>query len=94
VHRPLDADALAHTIIPTHPTLKPHTRMLHHFRFILPLLPVDEDGLTPLHYYDSAIQLTRNSDVEPAEHEFEMGMVHANEIVKWSVDELVIFDIQ
>ena len=59
--------------------------MLHHFRFILPLLPVDEDGLTPLHYYDSAIQLARYSNAELSEHEFEMGMKPANEILKWSV---------
>jgi len=78
----LDMDDLAHTIIPAHPMLRPHTRMLHHFRFILPLLPVDEDGLTPLHYYDSAIQLARYSNAELSEHEFEMGMKPANEILK------------
>ncbi|KAF8225014.1 hypothetical protein L208DRAFT_1368619 [Tricholoma matsutake] len=77
-----DIDTLAHTIIPTHPTLKPHTRMLHHFRFLLPLLPVDEDGLTPLHYYDSAIQLARHSNVELSEHEFEIGMASMGDILK------------
>jgi hypothetical protein len=87
-----ETDVLAHAIIPTHPTLKPHTRMLHHFRFILPLLPVDEDGLTPLHYYDSAIQLARHSNVELSEQEFEMGMKPASEILKWYVDlEFVCF---
>ncbi|RDB29608.1 hypothetical protein Hypma_015339 [Hypsizygus marmoreus] len=75
-------DALAHVIIPTHPISKPHARMLHHFRFILPLLPVDEDGLTPLHYYDSAIQLARNGDGELAENEFEAGFGAAQEIEK------------
>jgi hypothetical protein len=59
--------------------------MLYHFRFILPLLPVDEDRLTPLHYYDSAIQLARNSNNELSEEEFEMGMRGAGEIVKWCV---------
>jgi hypothetical protein len=84
-------DTLAHAIIPTHPTLKPHTRMLHQFRFILPLLPVDEDGLTPLHYYDSAIQLARHSNVELSEQEFEMGMTPASEILKWYVDLVGLF---
>jgi len=73
-------DALAHLIIPTHPTLKPHARMLHHFRFILPLLPTDEDGLSMLHYYDSAIQVARNSIKEPTEKEFQIGIEAAGEI--------------
>lgn len=54
--------------------------MLHHFRFILPLLPSDEDELTSLHIYDSAIQLARNSAREPTEAEFEIGMIAANEM--------------
>lgn len=78
----LDADALAHIIIPTHPKSKPHARMLHHFRFILPLLPLDEDGLTPLHYYDSAIHLARISSSELSENEFELGMTAASDITK------------
>jgi len=55
--------------------------MIHRFRFILPLLPVDVDGLTPLHCYDSAIQLARNASEEPTEQEFEVGMVAATEII-------------
>ena len=31
-------DALARVVIPALPPLRPHTRMLHHFRFLLPLL--------------------------------------------------------
>jgi hypothetical protein len=54
--------------------------MMHHFRFITPLLSVDEDELTPLHYYDSAIQLARNSRSEPTEEEFEIGILVAEEI--------------
>ncbi|KAL0580293.1 hypothetical protein V5O48_001710 [Marasmius crinis-equi] len=73
-------DALVHLVIPTHPTRKPHDRMLHHFRFIIPLLTTDEDELTPLHYYDSAIQLARNSYREPTEREFELGMEMADNI--------------
>lgn len=73
-------DALAHLIIPRHPALRPHARMLHHFRFILPLLPRDEDGLTPLHYYDSAVQLARHASREPTESEFIVGMNAAAEI--------------
>lgn len=69
-------------MIPTHPSLKPHVRMLHHFRFILPLLTSDDDELTPLHYYDSAIQLARNSASEPSEQEFEIGIGAANEIMR------------
>ncbi|TRM65818.1 hypothetical protein BD626DRAFT_192488 [Schizophyllum amplum] len=46
-------DALARVVIPTHPPLRPHARMLHHFRFLLPLLTtqrepsirVGEDGV-------------------------------------------------
>jgi hypothetical protein len=56
--------------------------MLHHFRFVLPLLPTDEDGLSPLHYYDAAIQLARVSSREPTERELEMGMAAAREITK------------
>ncbi|KAF8898545.1 hypothetical protein BD779DRAFT_1431517 [Infundibulicybe gibba] len=77
-------DDLAHFIIPSHPTLKPHARMLHHFRFILPLLSKDEDGLTPLHYFDSAVQLARNSARELIEHEFELGLDAARDIeTRW-----------
>jgi len=80
-------DALAHQIIPLHPTLKPHARMLHHFRFLMPLLPKDEDGLTPLHYYDSAVQVARNfssgrEGEEMTEEEFEVGMRAADGIEK------------
>ncbi|KAI0662747.1 hypothetical protein C8Q70DRAFT_1043112 [Cubamyces menziesii] len=73
-------DKLAHLVIPRHPPLRPHARMLHHFRFILPLLGRDEDGLTPLHYYDSAIQLARHSSREPTEQEYVIGVRAAKEI--------------
>jgi hypothetical protein len=76
------SDALAHLIIPSHPILRPHSRMLHHFRFILPLLPQDEDGISLLHYYDSAIQLARNSTKEPTEMEFQIAMESAAGIKK------------
>ncbi|KAH9486756.1 Protein PRY2 [Psilocybe cubensis] len=75
-------DELAHVVIPLHPRLKPHARMLHHFRFLNPLLPKDEDGMTPLHYYDSAIQLARHSSREVTEEEFETGMEAAYQIEK------------
>lgn len=55
--------------------------MLHHFRFILPLLPRDEDGMSFLHYYDAAIQLARNSSREPTEREFELGIQAADDIM-------------
>ena len=73
-------DRLAHAVIPRHPPMRPHARMLHHFRFILPLLSKDEDGLTPLHYYDSAIQLARHASREPTEQEYIVGMRAAKEI--------------
>ena len=73
-------DKLAHQVIPRHPELRPHARMLHHFRFILPLLQKDQDGLTPLHYYDSGIQLARNSSEEPTEAEYVRSMDAAHEI--------------
>ncbi|KAH9898476.1 hypothetical protein C8Q73DRAFT_788656 [Cubamyces lactineus] len=73
-------DKLAHLVIPRHPPLRPHARMLHHFRFILPLLSRDEDGLTPLHYYDSAIQLARHSSREPIEQAYVIGIRAAKEI--------------
>ncbi|KAJ4486352.1 hypothetical protein J3R30DRAFT_1492308 [Lentinula aciculospora] len=75
-------DLLAHLVIPTHPSLKPHARMIHHFRFILPLLISNEDNLTPLHYYDSIIQLARISHREPTEEEFELGMESADAIIQ------------
>lgn len=56
--------------------------MLHHFRFILPLLARDEDNLTALHYYDSAIQLARHCSRECTEEEFVLGMAAAEEIKK------------
>ncbi|KAF5313275.1 hypothetical protein D9619_003031 [Psilocybe cf. subviscida] len=74
------SDELARVVIPHTPRLKPHARMLHHFRFLLPLLPKDEDGMTPLHYYDSAIQLARNSGTPLTEEEFETGMEAAYQI--------------
>jgi len=73
-------DNLAQIIIPTHPPARPHARMLHRFRFILPLLPGDEDGLTPLHYYDAAVQVARNGDRELTEQEYEIGIRAAREI--------------
>ncbi|EAU92894.2 hypothetical protein CC1G_03681 [Coprinopsis cinerea okayama7 len=73
-------DKLARTVIPMHPRLKPHARMLLHFRFLVPLLPKDQDGITPLHYYDSAIQIARNAERELSEEEFEFGMQAAKEI--------------
>ncbi|TFL06077.1 hypothetical protein BDV98DRAFT_540050 [Pterulicium gracile] len=76
------ADVLAHLIIPSHPTLKPHAHMIHHFRFLLPFLQDDEDGIPILHYYDSAVQLARNSTREPTEKEFELGMDAAEEIMR------------
>ncbi|KAF8973741.1 hypothetical protein BDZ97DRAFT_1648495 [Flammula alnicola] len=75
-------DGLAHVVIPLHPKLKPHARMLHHFRFLNPLLSKDEDGISPLHYYDSAIQLARNSARVLTEEEFEIGMNAAYQIEK------------
>jgi len=75
-------DKLAHVVIPLHPSLKPHARMLHHFRFLKPLLPIDEDGISPLHYYDSAIQLARNSARALSEDEFETGMNAVQQIEK------------
>ena len=79
------SDKLAHVVIPLHPSLKPHARMLHHFRFLKPLLPIDEDGMSPLHYYDSAIQLARNSARALSEEEFETGMNAVQQIEKWLV---------
>ena len=78
--RAFEADKLAHAVIPRHPPLRPHARMVHHFRFILTLLGKDEDGLTPLHYYDSAIQLVRRASREPTEQEYMVGMRAAREI--------------
>jgi hypothetical protein len=75
-------DALAHIVVPSLPQLKPHGRILHHFRFLLPLFQKDGDGLTPIHYYDAAIQLARNSLREPTEEEFEAGVRAADEITR------------
>jgi hypothetical protein len=78
-------DALARIVIPLQPQMKPHARMLHHLRFIAPLLPLDEDKITPLHYYDAAIQIARISDRELTEEEFLAGIQAAEEIMKWWV---------
>ncbi|KAF5374910.1 hypothetical protein D9758_000489 [Tetrapyrgos nigripes] len=79
----LHTDILAHNVIPTMPPLKPQARMIHHFRYILPLLNIHDDGLTALHYYDSVIQLARYSRREPTEEEFEYGMHVVEEI--WGI---------
>ena len=78
-------DKLAHEVIPRHPDTRPHTRMTHHFRFIAPLLPKDDIGLSALHYYDSGIQLARHSSREPAEDEFLRCMAAADQIKKMYV---------
>ena len=39
--------------------------------------------MTPLIYYDSAIQIARHSAQELTEEEFEIGMKAAYEIEKW-----------
>jgi len=83
--RYIETDGLAHSVIPSHPPSKPHARMLHRFRFILPLLSVDEDGLTSLHYYDSAVQIARNGNTELSEQEFAVGMRAVRDIEQWSV---------
>ncbi|KAG5654737.1 hypothetical protein H0H81_003745 [Sphagnurus paluster] len=77
-------DDLARIIIPAYAETspKPHARMLHRFPFILPLLPRDQDGVTPLHYYDAAIQLARNSGGELSEEEFEAGLSAAEDILR------------
>ena len=59
--------------------------MLLHFRFLIPLLPVDEDGFTPLHYYDSAIQVARNAEKELSEEEYEVGVRVGREIEQTQV---------
>lgn len=75
-------DALARIVIPLQPQMKPHARMLHHFRFIAPLLPLDEDKISPLHYYDAAIQIARISERELTEEEFLTGIQAAEEIMR------------
>lgn len=78
----LDLDAAARLIIPSLPPLRRNDRILHHFRFIAPLIPKDEDGLSPLHYCDSAIQMARYAAREPTQREFEIGMNAALQIKK------------
>ncbi len=78
-------DAQARLLIPSLPPLRPNDRMLHHYRFIAPLMPTDDEGRSPLHYYDSAIQLARQAGREPTEIEFEVGIAAADEIKKMYV---------
>lgn len=85
------SDARTRLVIPSHPNLKPHARMLHHFRFLLPLLPKDEDGLSELHYYDSAIQLARTVDREPTEEEYQRGMDAVASILQMCVSSQCLF---
>jgi len=75
-----DLDAQARLLIPSLPPLRPNERMSWHYRFVAPLMPTDEDGLSPLHYYDSAVQLARQANREPTEREFEVGIAAADEI--------------
>lgn len=77
-------------MIPLQPPMKPHARMLHHLRFIAPLLPRDEDKISPLHFYDAAIQIARISDKELTEEEFLTGLHAAEEILRWCVRALLI----
>jgi hypothetical protein len=51
-------------------------------------MPADDEGWTPLHYYDSAIQLARQADREPTEREFEVGIAAADEIKKMYVRDI------
>jgi len=53
----------------------------------MPLLEKDDDDLTALHYYDSAIQLARVSSRPPTETEYEMGMEAAGQIQEMCVFE-------
>ena len=78
-------DAQARLLIPSLPPLRPNDRISHHYRFIAPLMPKDDEGRTPLHYYDSAIQLARQAEREPTEREFEVGITAADEIKKMYV---------
>jgi hypothetical protein len=82
-------DAQARLLIPNLPALRPNDRMLHHYRYIAPLLPTDDEGRSPLHYYDSAIQLARQADREPTEREFEVGVGAADEITKMYVHDIL-----
>lgn len=78
-------DAQARLLIPSLPPLRPNDRISHHYRFIAPLMPKDDEGRSPLHYYDSAIQLARQAEREPTEREFEVGIAAADEIKKMYV---------
>ncbi|KJA26165.1 hypothetical protein HYPSUDRAFT_181803 [Hypholoma sublateritium FD-334 SS-4] len=75
-------DQLAHVVIPLHPRLKPHARMLHHFRFLTPLLARDADGMSALHYFDAAVQVARYAARELTEAEFAEGMAAAEQITQ------------
>ncbi|KAI0053288.1 hypothetical protein FA95DRAFT_1586048 [Auriscalpium vulgare] len=77
-----DIDAVSRLLIPSQPPLRPNDRMLHHLRFVAPLIPKDEDGISPLHYYDSAIQMARHAEHEPKEREYEIGIGAADQIKK------------
>ena len=68
-----ETDGLAHSVIPSHPPSKPHARMLHRFRFIPPLLSVDEDGLTSLHYMTLSSK-SRGTETQLSEHDFTLGV--------------------
>jgi hypothetical protein len=85
---PFFPDARARLLIPNLPALRPNDRMLHHYRFIAPLVPTDDEGLSPLHYYDSAIQLARQAGREPTERELEVGVAAADEIKKMCVHDI------
>jgi hypothetical protein len=51
-------------------------------------MPTDDEGRSPLHYYDSAVQLARQAEREPTEREFEVGVAAADEIKKMYVHDI------
>ena len=80
-----ELDSVARMLIPSLPPLRPNVRMLYHFRFIAPLIPKDENGVSALTIYDSAIQMARYSEREPTECEFEAARDAAVEIEQMHV---------
>lgn len=64
--------------------------MLHQFRFLVPLLPQSELQLSPLHFYDSIIEIARYSASEPSEAEFLQGMDSFSRIRHWCVFSLFL----
>jgi len=75
-------DKGARLLVPSLPPLRPHKTMLQHLHALLPLIPIDGRGTTPLHVYSEYVERARYSDRELTEADYEMAMSSQNYLIK------------